>query len=58
MGLIFLVQVPAGQDVLISVYNIHHNPSVWDDAEEFIPERFGMEGPVPSEATPGFRQVH
>ncbi len=32
--------VPANQDIIISVYNIHHSPEVWDKPEEFIPERF------------------
>ena len=43
-------QVVQGQDVMISVYNIHHSPAVWDQPEEFIPERFGpLDGPVPNE---------
>lgn len=44
------MQVVRGQDVMISVYNIHHSPAVWDQPEEFIPERFGpLDGPVPNE---------
>ena len=44
------MQVVKGQDVMISVYNIHHSPAVWDQPEEFIPERFGpLDGPVPNE---------
>jgi carotene epsilon-monooxygenase len=32
-------EVPRGQDVMISVYNIHHSPAVWDNPEAFEPER-------------------
>ncbi|XWS43503.1 hypothetical protein CRYUN_Cryun16bG0109700 [Craigia yunnanensis] len=30
-------KVKAGQDIMISVYNIHHSSQVWERAEEFIP---------------------
>ena len=50
--------VPAGQDVMISVYNIHHSPAVWDNAEAFDPERFGpLDGPVPSEQNTDYRYI-
>ena len=55
---IFFVQVARGQDVMISVYNIHHSPAVWDDADAFIPERFGpLDGPVPNEQNTDFRYI-
>ena len=38
--------VPANQDIIISVYNIHHSPEVWERAEEFLPERFRCAPPV------------
>ena len=42
--------MPKGQDVMISVYNIHRSPAVWEDPDAFIPERFGpLDGPVPTE---------
>lgn len=47
--------VPRGQDVMISVYNIHRSPAVWDDADEFRPERFPLDEPVPTELNTGFR---
>ena len=50
--------VPRGQDVMISVYNIHHSPAVWDNAEAFDPMRFGpLEGPVPTEQNTEYRYI-
>ena len=50
--------VPRGQDVMISVYNIHHSPAVWDNAEAFDPMRFGpLDGPVPSEQNTDYRYI-
>ena len=48
-------KVGAGQDVMISVYNIHHSPQVWDNAEEFQPERFNLDDPVPNESNTDFK---
>nr|QNS29974.1 cytochrome P450 [Nothapodytes nimmoniana] len=50
-------KVNAGQDVMISVYNIHHSSQIWDRAEEFVPERFDLEGPVPNETNTDFRFI-
>eukprot|EP00803_Ostreobium_quekettii_P005980 evm.model.scf_345.2 EVM.evm.TU.scf_345.2 scf_345:33857-40216(+) len=50
-------KVPVGQDVMISIYNVHHNPDVWENAEDFIPERFGMEGPVPNESNTDYKFI-
>ncbi|PHU05579.1 Protein LUTEIN DEFICIENT 5, chloroplastic [Capsicum chinense] len=50
-------KVNAGQDIMISVYNIHHSLEVWDRAEEFDPERFDMDGPVPNETNTDFRFI-
>jgi carotene epsilon-monooxygenase len=51
--------VEPGQDVMISVYNIHRSAAVWgDDADEFIPERFGpLEGPQPNEQNTDYRYI-
>jgi carotene epsilon-monooxygenase len=48
-------EVAAGQDVMISVYNIHHSPLVWEDAEAFKPDRFPLDGPVPNEQNTDYR---
>lgn len=47
--------MPVGQDVMISVYNIHRSPAVWEDPDSFIPERFPLDEPVPSEQTTDYR---
>lgn len=49
--------VPRGQDVMISVYNIHHSPAVWDEAEAFQPERFSLDTPTPNEQNTDYRSV-
>jgi len=36
----FEVTVLRGQDLFISVYNIHHNPLFWEEPFKFDPERF------------------
>lgn len=50
-------KVGPGQDIMISVYNIHRSAQVWDKAEEFIPERFDLEGPVPNESNTDYRFI-
>lgn len=50
-------KVNAGQDIMISVYNIHHSSEVWERAEEFLPERFDLEGSVPNETNTDFRFI-
>lgn len=50
-------KVNTGQDIMISVYNIHHSPQVWERAEDFVPERFELEGPVPNETNTDYRFI-
>ena len=42
---------------MISVYNIHHSPAVWEDPEAFRPERFPLDEPVPNEANTDYRHA-
>jgi len=42
---------------MISVYNIHHSPAVWDDAEAFQPERFSLDTPTPNEQNTDYRSA-
>ncbi|XP_077226129.1 cytochrome P450 superfamily protein isoform X2 [Tasmannia lanceolata] len=50
-------KVKAGQDIMICIYNIHRSSQVWERAEEFVPERFDLEGPVPNETNTDFRFI-
>ncbi|KAF9599038.1 hypothetical protein IFM89_033383 [Coptis chinensis] len=50
-------KVNSGQDIMISVYNIHRSSQVWERAEEFVPERFDLEAPVPNETNTDFRYI-
>ncbi|XP_033745790.1 cytochrome P450 4F6-like [Pecten maximus] len=38
--------IPVGTSVAIQIYNLHHNPDVWEDPMEFRPERFLPENSV------------
>ncbi|KAL6767264.1 CYP97C3 [Auxenochlorella protothecoides x Auxenochlorella symbiontica] len=50
-------KVPKGQDVMISVYNIHHSPAVWDEPEAFRPDRFPLDAPPPTEQNTDYRYI-
>mmetsp|Transcript_29603 Transcript_29603/g.96419 ORF Transcript_29603/g.96419 Transcript_29603/m.96419 type:complete len:556 (-) Transcript_29603:246-1913(-) len=51
-------EIPQGQDIIISVYNIHHSKAVWgDDVEEFRPERWDLDGPIPNETNTDFKYI-
>jgi carotene epsilon-monooxygenase len=33
-------KVPKGQEVMVSIYNLHHTAAIWPDPEAFLPERW------------------
>lgn len=35
--------IPKGQQIFIPVYGIHHDPTIYENPEEFRPERFSAE---------------
>ena len=49
--------VAKGQDIIISVYSIHHSPAVWDNAEAFNPDRVPYVSPAPPPAQPPLRNA-
>merc|ERR1712078_583646 len=49
--------IPEGQDILLSIYNLHRNPDVWEDPDAFKPERFDLDGPVPNEINTDYKYV-
>ena len=36
--------IPKGSEISIDIYNLHHNPAVWNDPYKFDPERFAPGG--------------
>ena len=50
-------KLEAGADIFISVWNLHHNPDYWPNAEVFDPERFSLDGPIPNEVTEEYRYM-
>ena len=34
------IHIPAGTEILIPIYVLHHDPDAWQDPEKFNPERF------------------
>jgi len=42
---------------MISVYNIHRSSEVWEKAEEFLPERFDIDGAIPNETNTDFKFI-
>ncbi|GAA0165056.1 oxygenase [Lithospermum erythrorhizon] len=42
------------EDIFISVWNLHHCPSRWEDADKFNPERWPLDGPNPNETNQNF----
>jgi beta-ring hydroxylase len=43
-----------GEDIFISVWNLHHCPKHWDGADVFNPERWPLDGPNPNETNQNF----
>ncbi|XP_031403730.1 protein LUTEIN DEFICIENT 5, chloroplastic [Punica granatum] len=46
--------IKRGEDVFISVWNLHRSPHLWDDADKFNPERWPLDGPNPNETNQNF----
>ncbi|XP_041348004.1 cytochrome P450 4F22-like [Gigantopelta aegis] len=36
-------KIPSGVVISVPVYNVHHNPLIWDNSTEFRPDRFSPE---------------
>ncbi|KAL1204949.1 Protein LUTEIN DEFICIENT 5 [Cardamine amara subsp. amara] len=46
--------IKRGEDIFISVWNLHRSPLHWDDADKFNPERWPLDGPNPNETNQNF----
>ncbi|KAF7805260.1 protein LUTEIN DEFICIENT 5, chloroplastic [Senna tora] len=49
--------IKRGEDIFISVWNLHRSPKLWDDADKFVPERWALDGPNPNETNQNFRYL-
>ncbi|XP_022854208.1 protein LUTEIN DEFICIENT 5, chloroplastic-like [Olea europaea var. sylvestris] len=47
-------RIKRGEDIFISVWNLHRCPSHWEDADKFNPERWALDGPNPNESNQNF----
>ncbi|XP_024376898.1 protein LUTEIN DEFICIENT 5, chloroplastic [Physcomitrium patens] len=50
-------RINKGEDIFISTWNIHRSPYLWEDPESFLPERFPLDGPDPTESNQNFRYL-
>uniref|UniRef100_A0A7N1A9E0 Cytochrome P450 n=1 Tax=Kalanchoe fedtschenkoi TaxID=63787 RepID=A0A7N1A9E0_KALFE len=46
--------IKRGEDIFISVWNLHRSPTNWIDADKFNPERWPLDGPNPNETNQNF----
>ncbi|KAL2330209.1 hypothetical protein Fmac_017790 [Flemingia macrophylla] len=49
--------IKRGEDIFISVWNLHRSPSLWDNADKFEPERWALDGPNPNETNQNFKYL-
>jgi len=50
-------EIKAGSDIFISTWNLHRSPQLWDRPDEFDPERFPVDRPMPNEVTEDFKYL-
>jgi beta-ring hydroxylase len=46
--------IKRGEDIFISVWNLHRSPHHWNDPDKFNPERWPLDGPNPNETNQNF----
>ncbi|KAL2549370.1 Protein LUTEIN DEFICIENT 5 [Forsythia ovata] len=46
--------IKRGEDIFISLWNLHRSPNHWEDADKFNPERWPLDGPNPNETNQNF----
>ncbi|MCO5578022.1 hypothetical protein L7F22_031860 [Adiantum nelumboides] len=49
--------IQKGEDIFISVWNLHRSPHLWEDADDFRPERWPLDGADPTEVTENYRYL-
>lgn len=55
--IVILLHNHRGEDIFISVWNLHRCPNRWEDADKFNPERWPLDGPNPNETNQNFRYI-
>jgi len=50
-------EIKAGSDIFISTWNLHRSPELWDRPDQFDPERFPVDSPMPNEVTEDFKYL-
>lgn len=50
-------RISKGEDIFISVWNLHRSPALWEDPDVFRPERWPVDGPDPTEVTENFKYL-
>jgi beta-ring hydroxylase len=46
-----------GEDVFISLWNLHRAPHLWENPEDFNPERWPLDQPAPTEVNQDYRYL-
>ncbi|XP_055834619.1 protein LUTEIN DEFICIENT 5, chloroplastic [Solanum dulcamara] len=46
--------IKRGEDIFISVWNLHRCPNHWEEADRFNPERWPLDGPNPNETNQNY----
>ncbi|KAI3459081.1 hypothetical protein Pfo_015744 [Paulownia fortunei] len=46
--------IKSGEDIFVSVWNLHRCPNHWEEADKFNPERWPLDGPNPNETNQNF----
>ncbi|KAK4273615.1 hypothetical protein QN277_021984 [Acacia crassicarpa] len=49
--------IKRGEDIFISVWNLHRSPELWEDADKFSPDRWALDGPNPNETNQNFKYL-
>lgn len=50
-------QLSKNDDIFISVWNLHRSSKYWQDPNDFKPERFSLNNPLPNEITEKYNYI-
>ncbi|CAM6075323.1 unnamed protein product [Sphagnum tenellum] len=49
--------IKKGEDIFISLWNLHRAPHLWENPEDFNPERWPLDQPAPTEVNQDYRYL-